>query len=131
MKAVDTNVLARLLLQDDPVQLALARTFIAQGVWVPATVLLELGWLLKSRYQFSRNGVAKALETLLDHPRISFADEDGLRSALVLFRNAGDFADLVHLVEARGSEAFGTFDRNMPDSTAIGVPIEIIGHEHG
>jgi predicted nucleic-acid-binding protein len=127
VKAVDTNVLARLVLQDDPVQLPLARTYIAQGVWVPATVLLELGWLLKSRYQFSRNGVAKALETLLDHPRISFADEDGMRTALGLFRQGGDFADLVHLVEARGSEAFGTFDCDVPDGTAIGVPVEIVG----
>ena len=127
MKAVDTNLLARLLLQDDPVQLPLALTYIAQGVWVPATVVLELGWLLKSRYQFSRNGVAKALETLLDHPRISFADEEGMRIALALFRQGGEFADLVHLVAARGSEAFGTFDQNFPDGTAIGVPVEVIG----
>ena len=49
MRAVDTNVLARYYLRDDPTQARLAGKILsAGGVFVPKTVILELEWVLRS-----------------------------------------------------------------------------------
>lgn len=54
MKSVDTNVLVRFILGDDPEQSAQAEAIVKEGVFVPITVLLELGWVLGSRYGLDR-----------------------------------------------------------------------------
>lgn len=127
MKSVDTNVLVRLIADDDPVQYALAQTAVNEGVFVPLTVFLELGWVLASRLRMSRERVFLALQRLLDNPGIHVAGREGIEIALSLYRGGADFADAVHLVAARGTEAFVTFDRGVPDGEALGVPVERIG----
>src|SRR3546814_2135236 len=66
LKAVDTNVLARFMLDDDSVQSPIARDLVKAGVFVSLTVLLELGWLLQSRYGLERGHLAASLLDLLD-----------------------------------------------------------------
>lgn len=60
MRAIDTNVLARFLLNDDPDQGEVARRIVEDGIFLPLTVVLELGWLLGSRYGFSRDEIGRA-----------------------------------------------------------------------
>ena len=50
MRAVDTNVLVRLLARDHPVQLAAAEAFVQAGAWVSLLVLMETVWVLDSVY---------------------------------------------------------------------------------
>jgi predicted nucleic-acid-binding protein len=121
LKAVDTNVLARFLLNDDPAQTEMARDIIEAGVFVPITVLLELGWLLQSHYGFDRSYLTAALGALLDIPTIMMADEEELRQALAAFAKRGDFADHIHLVAAKGAEAFVTFDQRMIGTAGMAV----------
>ena len=53
MIAVDTNILVRLLTEDDPKQTTAARSVFAAGpIWIAKTVLLETGWVLRSHYRF-------------------------------------------------------------------------------
>ncbi|WP_260582033.1 type II toxin-antitoxin system VapC family toxin [Sphingopyxis sp. PET50] len=127
MKAVDTNILARFMLDDDPVQSPIARDIIEAGVFVPLTVLLELGWLLQSRYAMERAHLAASLLGLFDVPGIVLDDELAVRSAVAAFAKGGDFADHLHLVAAKGAEAFVTFDRSMVANEAIGVRVEVVG----
>jgi predicted nucleic-acid-binding protein len=127
LKAVDTNILARLIVQDDAGQVAIANDLIAAGVIVPLTVLLELGWLLRSRFGFDRSRIHASIVELLDNPRIDVGETVAVRHAMQLYANGADFADAIHLVAARGAESFVTFDRDVPDGTAIGVPVEVVG----
>ena len=126
MKSVDTNILARLILADDPVQTPVAEEIVRRGVRVSLTVLLELGWILGSRAGKSRAEVNLALLKLLDNEAIHVEDDAQVRAALELFRQGADLADVIHLVAARGSEAFVTFDKGVPSGDDIGVDVELV-----
>ena len=75
MKAVDTNVLARYLLNDDPVQSPIATSIMAEPNYVSDTVLVEAAWLLSSRYGFDRAVLAGALADLLEATAAASARE--------------------------------------------------------
>ncbi|MEP6785654.1 MAG: type II toxin-antitoxin system VapC family toxin [Sphingomonadales bacterium] len=126
MKAIDTNIVIRLLLRDDEPQYQLARKIVTNGAIIPITVLLETGWLLESRFKFGRADIVGALKQLMDAPDITVAEPAAVRSALDLYAGGADFADAIHLVAARGAEAFVTFGRKMPHSDVIGVDVEIV-----
>jgi predicted nucleic-acid-binding protein len=127
LKSVDTNIIVRLLLADDPAQSGIARQIIRPGVFLSITVLLETGWLLGSFYKFSRVRLVTSLLGLLDMPEIHVADEANVRAAIQHFANGGDFADAIHLVAARGTDAFITFDKGVRSNEVIGVPVELVG----
>lgn len=62
MKAIDTNVLVRLLVRDGKRQSEAARRFVeGNAVWLPKTVLLEAEWVLRHAYGFGPAAVAEAL----------------------------------------------------------------------
>lgn len=125
MKAVDTNIVLRVLLDDDAAQSQTAERVIRAGVFVPVTVLLETGWVLSTRYGFDRERLAATLAAFLDLPSVSVADEPGIRVAIENHRSGADFADAVHLAAAGGSEAFVTFDRQLAKLEAPPIPIEL------
>jgi predicted nucleic-acid-binding protein len=126
VKSVDTNVLARLILADDAVQTPIAEELVRKGVRVSLTVLLELGWLLGSRAAKSRAEVNLALLKLLENEAIHVEDDAQVRAALELFGQGADLADVIHLVAARGSEAFVTFHEGVPSGEDIGVKVELV-----
>lgn len=105
MAALDTNVLVRWLAGDDVAQCdAVARllhTSLAQGerFYVPVTVLLETEWVLRSRYRFSRNQVARVMDALLGTLELELQDEPAIERALWLFKHneSADFADCLHV----------------------------------
>ncbi|MEK6608130.1 MAG: PIN domain-containing protein [Myxococcota bacterium] len=117
MRAVDTNVLVRLLAQDDAAQLAAARTFVAQGAWVSHLVLAETVWVLDGVYELDRAKIAAAIEMLLDHASLTLQDEQVVRSALHLYqsRPAVGFTDclVVELARQAGHLPLGTFDKRL------------------
>ena len=117
MRAVDTNVLVRLITRDDPRQAAAADEFVAPGAWVPQVVLVEAVWVLVSVYGLDAAAVVTAVEMLLDHLDLTIQDADAVAAALGRFRahpKAG-FSDCVVLEVARraGHLPLGTFDRNL------------------
>lgn len=81
MRAVDTNVLVRALVRDDPIQAARAEALMQAGeVFVPVTVVLELEWVLRSRYGFAPQQVARAMEMLAGLPRVNLHEADAVRA---------------------------------------------------
>ncbi len=126
VKSVDTNILVRFVLNDDALQTPIARKIIDGGVRVGLTVLLETAWLLGSRGRMTRAELNETLRTLLDIETIHFDDAECVRIALDLHAKGADIADALHLVAARGSEAFVTFDKGVPSGDAIGVEVELV-----
>src|ERR1700736_5700621 len=86
MRAVDTNVLVRLITRDDPRQAASADAFIAKGAWVSLLALLEATWVLSAVYQRDSIGLAIAVDMLLNHDQLVIQDADAVAAALDLFR---------------------------------------------
>jgi len=117
MRAVDTNVLVRLLTRDDPKQVALAEAFVARGAWVSHVVLAEATWVLSSVYDRDASALATAVEMLLDHRDLTLQDADVVAAALARFRErkAVSFSDCLVLEMARkaGHLPLGTFDRDL------------------
>jgi predicted nucleic-acid-binding protein len=117
MRAVDTNVLVRLIARDDSRQTVAAEDFIAKGAWVPTLALAEAGWVLTSVYELSSKNLARAIEMLLNHRNLVLQDADVVAMALELFRAkpALGFSDCLMLQSARkaGHLPLGTFDRSL------------------
>jgi len=115
MHAIDTNVLVRLLVRDDPRQLDVAESFIAKGAWVSHVVLVETLWVLDAVYDRSAAQILAAVERLLAHAELTLQDADVVAAALAQFRAkpALGFSDCLVLEVARksGHLPLGTFDR--------------------
>ena len=115
MRAVDTNVVVRLLVRDDPVQVRTAEQFTASGAWVSCLVLAETTWVLDAVYERSAQQIASAIEMLLHHKDLTLQDSDAVAAALEHFRKRPTlgFSDCLMLEIARkaGHLPLGTFDR--------------------
>ena len=117
MRAVDTNVLVRLLTRDDAKQVAAAEAFVARGAWVSHLVLAEATWVLTSVYERGPAEIAKAVEMLLNHEHLTLQDSEAVAAAVAGFRRrpALGLSDCLVLEVARkaGHMPLGTFDRNL------------------
>lgn len=115
MRAVDTNVLVRVIARDDPAQVAAADAFVARGAWVSLLVLMETAWVLGSAYDRTPAQIAAGIELLLDHESIAVQDADLASRALAAFRKHPSlgFSDCLIVEQARkaGHVPIGTFDR--------------------
>jgi len=117
VRAVDTNVLVRLITRDDSRQVAAAETFITRGAWVSHLVLAEASWVLMSVYDRGPDEIATAVEMLLNHQHLTMQDADIVAAAVERFRKrpAPGFSDCLVLEVARkaGHLPLGTFDRDL------------------
>ncbi len=117
MRAIDTNVLVRLITGDDARQAAAAVDFVHSGAWVSHLVLAETSWVLTSVYDLGPEQVASAVEMLLDHQDLTVQDADVVARALVLFREhpALGFSDclVVEVARQAGHVPLGSFDRDL------------------
>jgi predicted nucleic-acid-binding protein len=113
MTAVDTNILVRLLTDDDPKQAAVARAIFAAGpVWIAKTVLLEAGWVLHSMYGYEESEVCKVFVRLLGVENVYVEDEAGVAGALALTEHGIELADAMHLSSRPAGTAFVSFDQS-------------------
>ena len=120
MIAVDTNVLLRLLIEDDPRQTLAARELLEsifaedEGCFVSDPVLCEIEWVLDSCYKASRARIVEALQELVANPHFIFVDRSAIRRALDAYRaGRADFSDYLvgSRARAQGARATYTFDR--------------------
>jgi predicted nucleic-acid-binding protein len=125
MRAVDTNVLVRLLTRDDEEQTAAAEAFVAPGAWVSHVVLVETIWVLESVYDVDARGRTKAIEMLLNHRELTIQEPEVVERALAHLRKRPSlgFSDCLVLEAARkaGHGPLGTFDRELArvDGTVV------------
>ena len=117
MRAVDTNVLVRLITRDDSRQAISAEGFVEKGAWVPLLALAEAMWVLVTVYKLGPSALASAIEMLLNHRDLVLQDSEVVAAALSLFRTKPSlgFSDclMLHLARQAGHLPLGTFDRNL------------------
>lgn len=112
MIALDTNLLARLLLRDDKKQHARVVDLMAskQDFTAPVTVMLELVWVLEVN-GCSTDDIVRGLHLLLGLPNFKPQQADALRQALLGYAQGLDFADALHLALSHSSQELATFDK--------------------
>ena len=117
MRAVDTNVLVRLVTRDDSEQAERADHFVAGGAWVSHLVLAETTWVLSAVYELDAARIGTAIRMLLSHESLSVQEPGVVRKALETFRRkpALGFSDclIVEIARAAGHLPLGTFDKNL------------------
>jgi predicted nucleic-acid-binding protein len=119
MPALDTSVLVRLLVRDAEAQSERAATLIDSHpedeppLYVPVTVLLELEWVLRSRYRFNKPQVISAVMAVMEVRSIEVQSLAAVEHALHMLRQStAEFADCLHagLAFAAQREPLLTFD---------------------
>jgi len=117
MRAVDTNVLVRLVTGDDVSQAAAAEKFVSGGAWVSHLVLAETLWVLATVYDRDAPALAQTVEFLLKHRDLTIQEAEVVVAALVHYRSKPSlgFSDCLVLEIARkaGHVPLGTFDRTL------------------
>jgi predicted nucleic-acid-binding protein len=103
MPGLDTNVLVRWIVDDDARQVKRVQRLFEEArlqrstLFVPSTVMLELEWVLRSRYGLGKQTVLGAFNALLETQELAFQDEPAVERALSFYRqSSADFADCLH-----------------------------------
>lgn len=114
MIALDTNVLARYLLQDDAAQHPRAVAILAgdEDIWVPVTVVLELAWVLKVQ-GCSKADVLKGLRGVLSIDEVTVQHVELVRTALAWADAGMDIADALHLALSGAAKRMVSFDADL------------------
>lgn len=127
--AVDTNVLARAMLADDPSQTRVAHALLADAdqVIIPLITLCELVWVLGS-LGIERTAIAQGIEDTLNARHV-VVDHTAVAAGLAHLRAGGDFADaaMAHDGYRAGAEQFATFDKKAARLlVAEGKPVALL-----
>jgi len=116
--ALDTNLVVRLLTNDDPRQASRVAALVdREAVFLPNTVLLESEWVLRYAYDLARPVVHAALVKLLGLASLTVEDGETVSQALAWYSEGLDLADALHLASSRSADAFATFDRKLQNRT--------------
>lgn len=112
MICVDTNVLIRAIVLDEPIQAEQATRVLTENVcFVPRSVVQEVVWVLGKSYRFGPSDIGLVLEALTQTEQIIMEDEPLILQALDWYKKGIDFADAIHLAAAHGCERLATFDQ--------------------
>jgi predicted nucleic-acid-binding protein len=120
MIALDTNILVRLITQDDARQAALAERLIQQATeedeacFISDVVLCELEWVLETCYEATRSDLLTAMQEIAVREIFVFENSDSLHWAINLYRESkAEFSDALIGAKARaqGARTTYTFDR--------------------
>ena len=125
MIALDTNVLLRIIVRDDPAQTKTAVEILRkaresqEAIHVGDVVLCELVWNLRDGYGHKRKQIAAVLARIVGAGALHFESKARVEKALSAFLvGKGDFADYLILEEAKdeGCRALASFDKKLSRS---------------
>ncbi|MCA9438396.1 MAG: type II toxin-antitoxin system VapC family toxin [Candidatus Omnitrophica bacterium] len=120
MIGLDTNILVRLIVGDDPKQLKSALSLITkterskEKMFINHVVLAEFAWVLSRTFKYPREEIIDTLESLMSNESVTFQDRSLVRLALRSFRSSSaDFSDcLLNTINgSQGCETTYTFDK--------------------
>ena len=114
MIALDTNLVVRLVTNDDPRQAArVARLIEREEVYLPKTVVLESERVLRHAYGLEPEVIRTALGKVLGLAQLTVEESDTVHQALAWYGEGLDLADALHLASSRRADAFATFDQRL------------------
>jgi len=127
MIAVDTNVLVRIITQDDPEQARLARERLrGEVLWIPKTVVQELEWVLRHARHYTREQILATFRRMLRVGTIEFEDLAAVEAALVGYAGGMDLSDALHLASSGPARILVTFDRGFQAKAhTLGSEVEV------
>lgn len=126
MIAIDTNVLIRLLTQDDQVQYERAVQLFSHGrLFLPDTVLLECERVLRYVYEFEASQISGALRKVVSLPNVMVRDLNSLVLALDWHAQGLDFADAFNLALSMSCSELATFDRQFSRRASSFAPVPV------
>ncbi|WAC22406.1 type II toxin-antitoxin system VapC family toxin [Blastomonas sp. SL216] len=126
VRAVDTNILARWLLGDDPLQSAQAVQLLSEPAYVSLTVLTELGWVLEKALRLPRSVVGRMLEKVVSLEQLQVDKQPSVLWAIDRYHQGADWADMMHIVAASGAApVFATFDRRIARDAGNASPVSV------
>ena len=113
MIGIDTNIVLRYLLKDDPALSPRALEIIAgNDCFVSRAALTEVVYTLESYYRSSRADIGRALDALLSVQRVTVEDRAVTERALSWYKAGMDFGDAMIAASSHGSASVATFDRD-------------------
>jgi predicted nucleic-acid-binding protein len=126
---LDTNLLVRMFVEDDPGEARRARRLVSnsaeRGLFISDLVLCELAWVLVFTYGFRKTELVRAMESLLAAERFQFEDASRFARALsACAEGRGGFADYLireHAQEA-GCDTVATFDKDIQNEPGFRAP---------
>ncbi len=130
MIGIDTNILLRLWLDDDPAQNKRVDALLAEHGGTPGSllvtdvVLVEAIWTLKSAFEQDKHAQSIAVRSLLEETAFAFEDREAVAQALSLFEaNSCGFADCLVIAQhaRQGCKFTATFDRGMRELPGVKV----------
>lgn len=128
MRAIDTNVVVRLLVVDDDKQTEIARAIVEAGeVFIGSTVLLETEWVLRAGYALTPEEIAAGLNGLFGLSMVTLEEPVELALALKWMADGLDFADALHVARSGHCSTFVSFDRRLVKRSAsvTTIPVEL------
>lgn len=125
IKAVDTCIIARWLMRDDPVQTSLADRIMQGPIEITHTVLLELGWLMTSAGRMTREQFAETVLQLLTIEQAVVDQRAKLRWAIERYRAGADWADMIHIASVDAADSFVSFERKLDRRAGPGAPVRV------
>lgn len=130
MIALDTNVIVRVITQDDEAQARRAAALMRENsLQVSKTVLLETEWVLRYTYEYDTAAIHGALSTLVGLQNLTVEDWHGVELALQWHLDGMDFADALHLASSGGAARLATFDRKLARTASRvtgAIPVELL-----
>lgn len=122
MIGLDTNVLVRYIVQDDPKQAMIAMNFIEKNCsmaspgFINSLVLCELVWVLESAYEYSRDDISNVIEKILRTRQFHIHEPELMWSSLQKYKEkTADFSDcyIAYSNYQAGCESTITFDKKV------------------
>lgn len=117
---IDTNLLIRYLVNDDSRKAQIVDTLLKKAgkseihILMPSIVIAELVWVLESFYKMEAAEIADLVDSILNTPGLTVADDSIVRSALKRYRTKGvDLVDawIAAFAQDKGADEIYTFDR--------------------
>ncbi len=105
MIAVDTNILVRYVVSDEPIQSQQAKALLrnTKAIFISKTTLLELEWVLRSAYKLPRESILHSILTICGLPNLTVENAWQVAQACELYSKGFDFADALHYYAANTS----------------------------
>ncbi|MGF1550257.1 MAG: type II toxin-antitoxin system VapC family toxin [Sphingomonadaceae bacterium] len=125
MISVDTHIVIRLIVRDDPRQCALAERQAREDIFVSHGVLMEAEWVLRSAYAMSRAEASAALADFVELRHVIIERIADVRWALDRYAKGAEFADMLHLIASHGHEAFATFEKSLAAGAGSESPVPV------
>ena len=127
MLAVDTNLVVRLLANDDATQTRRAAAlFSSEQIFISKTVLLEAEWVLRFSYDLPPKVILQALRNIIGLPNVIMEQQSEIAEALDSFERGLDFADALHLASSRRAGRFASFDKKLIKRAEKLTDIELV-----